>query len=131
MIDGLDAAGLKRELEAGGRLVSFDYVISVCVLTFSQGSRLHLIRAGEGTFFKSLPYNLLSLLLGWWAIPFGPFLTLGALFLNLRGGNDLTAQAFGPTPRPGERPSRPRHSWNAWKKERPRPDHQGGDDPQP
>jgi hypothetical protein len=102
--EGLSPAELRAELEAGGRLVQFDYAFSLCVITLAHTSAVHLIRKGEGTFFKSLPYNLLSLCLGWWAFPFGPFFTLGALFLNLKGGHDVTRRVLAPRERQGEPP---------------------------
>jgi len=85
-------ADLVRELEAGGRVVTFDWAISVCVLSFARSSVPHLVRAGEGTFFKALPYTLLTLVVGWWAIPFGPIFTIAALVSNFTGGNDITGR---------------------------------------
>jgi hypothetical protein len=35
-----------------------------------------------------------SMLLGWWALPWGPLLTFRCLWVNLSGGNDLTEQVF-------------------------------------
>lgn len=93
--DGLSRTELEEELRAGGRLVRFDWVVSLCVLTFSQPSAVHLIRAGRGTFWPALPYTLLTLALGWWAIPFGPLFTIAVVFLNLKGGTDVTGEVLG------------------------------------
>lgn len=93
--EGLTPAELESELQAGARLVRFDWVVSLCVLTFSQPSAVHLIRAGQGTFWRSLPCTLVTLALGWWAIPFGPLFTIAVVFLNLKGGTDVTGEVLG------------------------------------
>ena len=51
---------------------------------------------------KGLPWTGLSLLAGWWGIPWGPIWTIQALVTNLRGGKDVTAEIAGrlqPSPR--------------------------------
>ena len=35
-------------------------------------------------------YTLISLLAGWWGIPWGPIYTITSLVTNLRGGKDVT-----------------------------------------
>lgn len=83
---------LNNELRNGGRLVSYQYVISVILVTFRRGSAIHLIRAGEGSAVQGLPYTILSLFLGWWGIPWGPIYTIGAFIKNFRGGTDITQE---------------------------------------
>lgn len=94
MIGGLGRAELEAELRAGARLVRFDWVVSLCVFTYSQPGAAHLIRPGRGTLWPSLPATLCSLLLGWWGLPFGPLFTLAAVFLNLKGGTDVTDEVL-------------------------------------
>ncbi len=53
-------------------------------------SAVFFVRPGESIFWKSLPYNLIALALGWWAIPWGPAFTIGAVKDNLQGGHDVT-----------------------------------------
>ncbi len=98
--EGLSRAELLAELERGGRVVTFDWAVSVCVITFTRSSVPHLVRAGEGTFAKALPYTLLTLLVGWWALPLGPLLTIGVVITNLGGGKDLTHRLLPPPPPP-------------------------------
>jgi hypothetical protein len=43
----------------------------------------------ENTSFISAIYSLLSFLLGWWAIPVGPFYTISTLSNNLKGGSKM------------------------------------------
>ena len=93
--EGLSGAQFRDELARGGRVVCFDYCVSLIVVTFRRTSEPHLIRAGEGTFGPGLPYTMLSLALGWWGFPFGIIYTIASLWTNLRGGRDVTAQLVG------------------------------------
>ncbi len=89
-IEGMSGADLARELDRGGRFVTFSYCVSIVLMTFKRPSKVFFVRAGEGTFGKSLPYTLLSLVVGWWGFPWGPIYTLWALVSNLGGGTDVT-----------------------------------------
>jgi hypothetical protein len=118
--EGLSPAELRAELERGGRLIVFSYAVSVCVLTWGSDSPPHLVRKGESAFFKGLKYTLLTLVAGWWGLPFGPFFTLAALYANLSGGEDVTARALPPPPPPegGEpAPGPPLPSWKEFKEQ--------------
>jgi hypothetical protein len=46
---------------------------------------------GESPVRQALPYTIVSLLLGWWGIPWGPLHTIEALKTNLNGGIDVTS----------------------------------------
>lgn len=84
---------LNAQLEQGGRLVVFFYAISALVVSFKRSSAVYYIPPGGGTFAKALPYILISLLVGWWGIPFGLVYTPSAIFRDLRGGEDVTRAA--------------------------------------
>lgn len=90
--EGLTHAEVRQQLAAGARFVVFDYCISVVVLTFRRRSAVHFVRAGESALVKGLPYTLISLCFGWWGFPFGFIFTPMALYTNLSGGRDVTAQ---------------------------------------
>jgi len=89
--EGLTVADALREVQEGGRFVMFEYVISLLVLTSKRPSEVYFIRAGESHLSKSIGFILLTLLFGWWGIPWGPIYTLGALFTDLKGGHDVTS----------------------------------------
>ena len=93
-IDGMTGADLQFELTQGGKFVVFPYCISVVVLTFRRGSNIHFIKAGENAVGKSVPFILLSLVLGWWGIPWGPIHTIGSVVTNLKGGKDVTTEVL-------------------------------------
>jgi len=78
------------ELQRGARFVVFEYCISIIILTFKRTSAVCFIKQGESAFGRALLYSLISLLFGWWGIPWGPIYTIGSLITNLRGGKDVT-----------------------------------------
>jgi len=71
------------------RYVVYAYCISLVVITFKRYSRPVLVRAGESAVSKGMPYTLLTLVAGWWGIPFGPIYSVWALWENLRGGKEV------------------------------------------
>lgn len=68
---GLSPQELKFGIERGGRFVVFQYCVSALIITFRRNTSVQFIKAGESAAIKSLPYTLLSLVLGWWGIPWG------------------------------------------------------------
>ncbi len=94
-IDNLTPGELEVELAAGGRLVFYEYCISFLVLTLRRPSRVRLLRAGDLGLVRGLPYTLVSLLLGWWGLPWGLIFTPLTVFTNLCGGHDVTQQVCG------------------------------------
>lgn len=91
-IEGLTIDDINRELERGAKFVMFDYCISIIVMTFRRNSDIYFVRAGESTFGSSAGFTGLSLIFGWWGIPWGPIYTLRALYINLTGGRDITEE---------------------------------------
>jgi hypothetical protein len=72
--------------------VFFQYCVSILILTFRRPSDVFFVRSGENAVVKGLPYTLLTLLVGWWGIPWGPIYTIGSLVTNLGGGKDVTEE---------------------------------------
>lgn len=89
-IEGMRHGELDFELQRGAKFVYFQYCISVVVLTFKRPSDIYFIRAGENALTKSLPFTLLSLVAGWWGIPWGPIYTVQSFITNFQGGKDVT-----------------------------------------
>jgi hypothetical protein len=85
---------MREEIKRGARFVVFEYVISLILVSRQQVSPTFFIRAGESTFFQSLPYTLITAVLGWWSFPFGPANTIVAIRDNLRGGRDVSAKTI-------------------------------------
>lgn len=80
------------ELQRGGKFVQYQYCISVVLLTFKRGTDIYFLRAEENPVVKGLGWTLLTVLAGWWGIPWGPIFTVQSLWRNLKGGHDLTAK---------------------------------------
>ena len=72
--------------EFGGVWVRYEYCISLLLLTIRIHSRIHYCHAWPSRILLGVPYSLIALLLGPWGIPWGPVLTIRALWVNLSGG---------------------------------------------
>lgn len=90
--EGMSNEGIRAEVAAGARFVVYQYCISVVVMTFKRPSDIYFVRAGEGATAKGLKFTLLSFLFGWWGIPWGPIYTVQSIWVNSRGGRDVTQQ---------------------------------------
>lgn len=88
----MDGQQLSQELQRGGKFVIYQYCISILILTFKRPSHIYFVRAGEGSVAKGLGFSLISLLLGWWGIPWGPIYTIGSFITNFGGGRDVTQE---------------------------------------
>ncbi len=93
-IEGLDNQELAKELQRGAKFVIYQYCISVVVLTFKRASNIHFVRADKSSVSKGLSFSLITLLLGWWGIPWGPIYTIGSLITNFGGGKDVTQEVL-------------------------------------
>ncbi|SKC78616.1 hypothetical protein SAMN05660236_3781 [Ohtaekwangia koreensis] len=91
-IEGLTTDQINRELAHGAKFVVFQFTISVLVMTFRRSSDIYFIRSGESRLIKGLPFTLMTFLLGWWGIPWGPIYSIGSLVHNLNGGKDVTQE---------------------------------------
>jgi len=89
-IENMNGAQLSAELQNGGRFVVYEYVISILIMTFYRSSNITLVKADENGMVKGLGFTFLTLLLGWWGIPWGPIRSVQALVTNFKGGKDVT-----------------------------------------
>ncbi len=89
-IEGMKQSELDFEIQRGAKFVLFQYCISAVVITFRRPSDIYFLRQGENPVAKGLPFTLLSLVAGWWGIPWGPIYTIQSIYNNSRGGKDVT-----------------------------------------
>ncbi len=89
-IEGMKQGELEFEIQRGAKFVLFQYCISIIVLTFRRPSDVYFIRQGENALAKGLRFTLLSLVAGWWGIPWGPIYTIQSIYNNSRGGKDVS-----------------------------------------
>ncbi|MCF6352111.1 MAG: hypothetical protein L3J06_03780 [Cyclobacteriaceae bacterium] len=63
-------------------------------MTFRKGSDIYFVKAGESTAKHSIDFTLITLIFGWWGVPWGPIYSIGALYSNLTGGEDITQEVL-------------------------------------
>jgi hypothetical protein len=93
-IEGMDGRQISDELQSGAKFVIYQYCISIIVMTFKRSSDVHFVRSGESAVGKGLGFSLISFLLGWWGVPWGPIYTIGAFITNFGGGKDVTHEVI-------------------------------------
>jgi hypothetical protein len=91
-ITGLSGTDLREEVLRGGRFVFFEYCISFVIFTLRRPSPICFLRSGQWSWVRGMPYTLVSLLFGWWGLPWGFLYTPLVVMTNLVGGCDVTAQ---------------------------------------
>jgi hypothetical protein len=91
---GLTDEQIHQAIERGAKFVVFQYCISVFLMTFKRSSDVYFIRPGHTALTPRIGYSILSLLLGWWGIPWGPIYTIQAFWNNAIGGLDLTPEVL-------------------------------------
>jgi len=89
-IEHLDAVQLTAELERGARFVSFSYCVSLFLVTFRRSSEVIYLPPQTVPQWVGTRYLAVTLLLGWWALPWGPIYAMGCIWQALRGGADCT-----------------------------------------
>lgn len=93
-IEHLSNEQINAELQKGAKFVVFQYCISIVVMSFKRSSGIYFIPSGTSAAGKAAPWCALSLLVGWWGIPWGPIWTIGTVAKNLGGGTDVTAHVL-------------------------------------
>lgn len=93
-IEGLSATDLQQEAGKGARFVYYQYVISLLVITLKRTSGVYMIKGNESAFKRGLKYTFISILFGWWGIPFGPKYTFESIRINKHGGKDVTDEVM-------------------------------------
>ena len=81
---------LNAEVLQGAKFVTYTYVISILIMTCRVPTDIRFIQPTESRIRAGLAYTLLSLIVGWWGIPWGPVYTILSVWRNLRGGTDVT-----------------------------------------
>jgi hypothetical protein len=89
---GMSYRQLQDSIKRGGKFVVYGYCVSIIALTFRLTSDPYYIKEGEDAAAYRGPYTFLSLILGWWGIPWGPIYTVDMIKINRKsgGGIDVT-----------------------------------------
>jgi hypothetical protein len=91
---GMSVGDIRREIGEGGRFVVYQFCISVLIMSFRNSSAIHFLRDGERAWGPALMMSGVSLVAGWWGIPWGPIWTIGTIVQNLAGGKDVTEKVL-------------------------------------
>jgi len=91
-LDRLAPEALEQAIAAGGRIVFFEYCISLIFVSLRRQTQPYFLKAGETGLLLGLRYAFLSLLLGWWGVPWGIIYTPLTLISDLSGGCDITSE---------------------------------------
>lgn len=94
-LQGLSDEDITAELNKGAKFVRYGYCISIILMSFRRESDIHFIRHDQSAFVRGLPYSALSMLLGWWGIPWGLIYTPWMIGVNTMGGRDVTQAVLG------------------------------------
>lgn len=92
--DRASASDLRRLLTGSHRCVRFECCVSVVVATFRYRTATYLTDSRRSRFLHGLAYSVMALAFGPWGVPWGPVLTARAVWVNLRGGEDVTAHVL-------------------------------------
>src|SRR5262245_3836132 len=106
-ITNLTVAEVEAAVADGARFVFYEYCISVIVLTLRKPTDIYFLRANDLGLVRGLPYALISLVFGWWGVPWGLVYTPLTLFTNLTGGRDVTADVLARLQSPTDGPHGP------------------------
>jgi hypothetical protein len=92
---------LEQEVRAGGRFVIFDWNFSILVMSFQRHTDLQWVGRGADGSGRATLWTLISMVVGWWGLPWGVIFTFSTMYHNALGGRDVTAavldQVVGPT----------------------------------
>jgi hypothetical protein len=84
---------LASDMAKGGKFVVFNYAISIIAVSYKRASKVYYIPSYRSAIAEGWKYLLISLLLGWWGIPWGPIYTIQSI-INSFSGIDITAEAL-------------------------------------
>ena len=89
-VEGMTSQQLAAEVSRGGKFVIFQYCFSIVLMSFKRRSDIYFVKSTENAAVKGLKFTLLSIVLGWWGLPWGIIFTVQTLATNLGGGKDVT-----------------------------------------
>lgn len=108
--EGMSDAEIVADVAKGGRFVYYMFCVSVLVMSFRRSSPVIYIRSGGSRVVPGLSWSLLTFVVGWWGIPWGPIFSIQSIVANMAGGKDVTSQIVrqpvGPPPVPTPPPLR-------------------------
>jgi hypothetical protein len=93
-VDGMDFEAIRHAVAGGRRFVFYEWCISLVIVSTRRPSDIHFLRADELGLWRAIPYTMVTLLFGWWGLPWGLIYTPLVLVTNLGGGQDVTDEVL-------------------------------------
>ena len=85
---------LNNEIENGARFVIFTYTFSIIFLTIRRPTKdIYFVKNEELPIKYGYPFLLISILFGWWGIPFGLIYTPMSIY-DAFCGKDVTEEVY-------------------------------------
>ena len=85
-LQNLSIEEIKEELSKGGKFVTYSWTLSVILMTYKRpANKIYFLKHNDSAIKFGWPYLLLSLILGWWGIPWGPIYTVQAIYQSFTG----------------------------------------------
>ena len=88
--EALPADEVRSRLRNGSKAVRFEYCISFLVATVRRQSGVYLTDSWQERYIRGMGYNVLTLLLGPWGVPWGLIWTARSFWTNTTGGVDAS-----------------------------------------
>jgi len=85
---------MQDAIKRGARFLAFPYCVSLIVVTMQRRSRIYFVEPKESLLPQSIYFSMVSLVFGWWGIPWGPIYTIDAIAACLRGGRNVTNEVM-------------------------------------
>ena len=83
-------AEIQSEINNGGKFVVYQYNYSAIVLSFKRPTRVVLLKQGDRGFVRGIRPSIISLCIGLWGFPWGIIWCFESLFINFKGGTNVT-----------------------------------------
>lgn len=79
----------------GGSFVTYQWIIPRPIFyPVRRLSKVYFIPKGMNKSKYASKFNLISLIIGWWGLPYGPFAVYNSVTLNNNGGIDVTEDVY-------------------------------------
>lgn len=76
---------------AKGKFVTYQWIIPLPLfMPVKRLSKVYFVNSLSEQKHYAKKYNLINLLIGWWGLPFGPVFLWKSIFLNNKGGMDVS-----------------------------------------
>ncbi|CAM1356633.1 hypothetical protein [Tenacibaculum halocynthiae] len=89
-IENLSKDNVQERINKGYRFIIYPYCISLVISNINAVSPAFFLSPKDDRKKQGFIYNVISLIFGWWSIPYGPSDTINSVKTNLKGGIDIT-----------------------------------------